>query len=74
MLTETMLRSLALLHLSENNTPLVLPESESQIICCEHASRGIEMFLGRARLVLFTGSLIWCTLICYATVSPFPLF
>lgn len=74
MLAETMLHSVALLHLSESNTPLVLPESESQIICCEHAGRGNEMFLGRAGLVLFTGSLVWCTLICYATVLPFPLF
>lgn len=33
MLTETTLRSAALLHSSENNTPRVLPGSESRIIC-----------------------------------------
>ena len=74
MLTETTLRSVALLHSSENNAPLVLLGPEGRIISCEHASRGTEMFPGVAGLVLFTGSLIWCTLICYATVSPFPVF
>ena len=65
MLTETMLCSVALLHSSENNTPLVLPGSESQIICCEHASHGIEMFPGRTGLLLFTGSLLVHTYLLY---------
>lgn len=75
MLTETMLRSLTLLHSSENNTPLVLPGSKRQIICCEHASLGIEMCSGRAGLLLFTGSLICCTLnlFCHCLTLSFVL-
>lgn len=48
MLTETTLCSVALLHLTASNTPLVLPGSESQINCCRPAGCRNEVFPGKA--------------------------